>query len=1752
MDTRERLNPFPGLRPFSKDEADLFFGRDKQSDELVRRLAGRRFLAVVGTSGSGKSSLVRAGLIPSLESGFASRAGTHWRTAIVRPQDDPIGFLAEGLVESGLLTHADLSPAASRTIVETTLRRSSLGLVESVRLGRLEPHENLLVVVDQFEELFRFADLAGRGEAVDEAPAFVKLLLEATMQGDVAIYVVLTMRSDFLGDCARFRNLPEAISDSQYLIPRLTRDELQAAITGPIGVRGGAIAPAIVQHLLNAVGDDMDQLPVLQHALMRAWDHWEAHDASGSPIELEDLEAIGGLAQALSRHADEAFAALTGDPDRSLAERIFKCLTDRGADNREVRRPTPVSRLSAITTAHAADLVRVIDVFRAPGRSFLVPPSDVPLDGDSVIDNAHESLIRQWQRLRGWVDEEAESRATYLRLVDAARLYEAGRGGLWGEPDLTFAKQWEQRQAPTTAWAAQYAPGFETARAFLQASEAAHAAAEDEKVRRLKAEREQRDRELAQAQALAEAEGQRAAEQVRQAVRLRKMLLLAGTAGLVAVLLAAAAIVLFLNMRRARDTSVVQGLIADALRLSAVSTTLGPQSNRALLLASEGMLAAESVTDRNVRVPAAEQALRDMLRGSSGIGLRFLPGEGNPIVVSADSHWLAAGGRDGTGYLVDLKAPGPMPTWRLLPGHEGAMNAIAVSRDGRWLLTGGVDRTARRWDLTNAKPESTAVVFGGHRDAVTAVAISSNGAWLASGSADGTVRLWRSNTVGQGMPLELRLGAPVTALAFIGGDRWLVTASGRENNSGNVRLWDLSASDPAAHPVSLANDRLPVYEVAADASDNWLVARGDDASYLWNLHDADIAKSRGTIFSSALVSPDERWAVSVTHGGDVVLHDLKRLEGYALFLHGNARTGRDARDARFAFSHDSRWLVTYGEKDNEAWLWDFATSNLKTPAPAKVPLTGHGGPVSSAAFSADGRWLVTGSRNTLFVRDLTKPGELAAPTMLHGPEFAINQVQFSADDRWLIARGFSDLGVHLWNWQERLDAYGEPIVHVPKVPADRVDVTRDLRWFAVAEDSAIRMWDLGSRLRDNPPATFADDQTFSTLVFNHDGTRLVSGGDDGRVSVWDVGKSGGRRVLRGHTKTVRAVAISPDNRWVAAGTAVDIRVWDLAIEGGDSRATVLPNADRGAYYAAFSSDSRRLITFDGAGGAQIWDVATSPQDPTLLRKISVRPNVASIALSPESRWLAVGHHDGPIEVWDLRTTQEPSPRLLNGHQGTPVALAFTPDGRRLASAGANRLDESRVRVDDRSIRLWDLEAPDPSRSAVVFEGHDSNLSAVKVSPDGHWLATASFDGTARVWDLSAADPARTALVLNGNEGAVWGLAFAADSRSLLTWGEDATVRRWPLGSDELLARARRVTGRNLTQTEWSRYFPGKPYHRTFADLPIHSTVVEQLVRTVVATGIDDALGQLEPSLRVEGRRAIVDRLVGDASALAAKADYEGAMGTMAIARRIDPSLDAEFGKRLGRLAAGALLTDAKFSITGSYPPKVPDALEKVRKAAALDPALPAGAEQVLRDLARRRFRQLAKTAVSGGSYQSKDALDRDRSLLESAVAFDSALRTAPEVAALASRVEAGPGELAANLALADATGEWKRLLEAGDVRAAASAYASFESRFPGRILAATWNDLCWVGALKGGASVVRAACDSAVKLAPDNAEIRDSRALARALLGDRDGAIADWRIFIAADAPAARRKQRQDWVRRLEAGERFTLTTGLRRELLTQ
>ena len=436
-------NPFPGLRPFEPHESSLFFGREDQCDDLLTRLGRRRLVAVVGMSGSGKSSLVRAGLLPALDRGYLPSAGSSWHIAIFRPGSDPVANLTRGLEERRLPGGgtAGENPDEIRALLDA----SSLGLVAAARRLLHDTGDSLLVVADQFEELFRFGRIANRDDAVERAAACVDLLLNASRQEEIPVYVVLTMRSDYLGDCAHFTGLPEALNDSQFLVPRMTRAQLRDAIECPVAVGGAHITPRLVQRLLHEIEEipsspnesraarrDQDELPVLQHALMRMWEVSRAARERGEPIDLQHYEQppVETLSHALDRHAEEVYQELPTDRHRDVARLAFQQLTDRDAENREVRRPTPLAELTEVASRAASDtstpadegvVTDVVAAFSAPGRAFVV------VNAQQDVDISHESFIRRWTRLHEWVERESRSRRIYAKLADVAAAWERKR-----------------------------------------------------------------------------------------------------------------------------------------------------------------------------------------------------------------------------------------------------------------------------------------------------------------------------------------------------------------------------------------------------------------------------------------------------------------------------------------------------------------------------------------------------------------------------------------------------------------------------------------------------------------------------------------------------------------------------------------------------------------------------------------------------------------------------------------------------------------------------------------------------------------------------------------------------------------------------------------------------------------------------------------------------------------------------------------------------------------------------------------------------------------------------------------------------------------------------------------------------------------------------------------------------------------------------------------------------------------------------
>jgi energy-coupling factor transporter ATP-binding protein EcfA2 len=999
-----RSNPFPGLRPFEPDEDYLFFGREKQLDELLRRLRGNRFLAILGTSGCGKSSLVRSGLIPSLYGGAMTRAGSSWRVAVQRPGEDPIGNLAAALNAPEVLAERGQADELSRSFLEANLRASNRGLIECVAQSRLGQRPNLLVVVDQFEELFRFKQTTSRGDAL----AFSKLLLTAVRHPESRIYVCLTMRSDFVGNCNEFTGLPEAVNEGLYLVPRMQRDELRAAISGPVAVGGGTIAPRLVTRLLNDVGDDPDQLPVLQHALMRTWDLWREDHAAGEPLDLRHYQAIGTMREALSLHCEEAYGVLDAAGQR-IAEVMFKALTDRGTDGRGIRRPVALAEICEVADAAEAAVVPVVDCFRAPGRSFLMPPAGVALHGGSTIDLSHESLMRGWQRLAAWAEDEARSAHFYLGVARAAERHAAGTSALWRDPELQLALSWRETERPTAAWARRYDPGFERAMRFLEAS----AAERDATV----AEREERRR--------------------RELRRARRLALVLGSAALVTLALGSLA---FSQKNRAetalRDVRA-QKRIADeqrsraethqreALRQASLADRQSQiaRRERANALGQERMAeeqkrlaevqrqraqteellakakAAEAVAARQEaegrRGEAIQQRERaDQLRTlaqtsereARRLGLLSWARAAALQVLHPQREWgnelpaLMAvqafkvnrdnGGQPDDPELVTALrvALGRLSPDPVLRGHGDAVRAIEVAPDGWQVFSGSEDGKVRRFDLR--RPEAPATVLGSFSGGVRALASSASGELLAAGSAAGELSVWNLREPGQAprqlgarraaagegsgpAPGPTPAPAIVSSLAFQPAGRWLASGA----SDGGVRLWDLDHPEAA---LRLDTGGKRVLALAWSPDGDTLAAGLDQkgGALLWNprqgaggaraaCEDKDV---RALAFGR-----DGKALFCGTAQGDVVLGyaaGARRSAGEVTVLPGPVAAINALR-----ISPDGESLATAGG-DGSVRLW-----SVRRPATGPVVLPGHESWVWAVAFSPDGAKLLSGGED---------------------------------------------------------------------------------------------------------------------------------------------------------------------------------------------------------------------------------------------------------------------------------------------------------------------------------------------------------------------------------------------------------------------------------------------------------------------------------------------------------------------------------------------------------------------------------------------------------------------------------------------------------------------------------------------------------------------------------------------------------------------------------------------------------------------
>ena len=489
----ERL-PFPGLRAFTREETDLFFGREGSVDQMIDRLAATRFLAVLGASGSGKSSLVKTGLLDGLELGLLAAAGSYWLIADFKPGDKPIANMAHGLLVAASGDPDHVPDEDDVRWLRALLVRSPRSIVDWCATN-LPQGANLLLLADQFEELFRYGEYSER----EEAEAFAALLLESARAplAEARIYVTITMRSEYLGAAALIDGLAEAINRGLYLTPRMGRDEVREAIVGPAAVCEFEIEPLLVNRLLNDLttfapweeeGDTghqlerlvrrADQLPLMQHVLNRMWSlAAERDDPDKTVLTLKDYEAVGGLRGALAAHGQEILEELLPE-HRAVAPAVFRALTSGSSLAEAVRRPTEFGELVEIAGDQIA-VREIVDAFRAPGRNFLAPPRSVALRAETLIDISHESLIRQWEQFSHWLHDEANAADSWRRLVDQAERRQRGEADLLSGPALANLASWWDTEQPNWAWAKRYGGDYELAKSFLEESRRAEEAAKE-------------------------------------------------------------------------------------------------------------------------------------------------------------------------------------------------------------------------------------------------------------------------------------------------------------------------------------------------------------------------------------------------------------------------------------------------------------------------------------------------------------------------------------------------------------------------------------------------------------------------------------------------------------------------------------------------------------------------------------------------------------------------------------------------------------------------------------------------------------------------------------------------------------------------------------------------------------------------------------------------------------------------------------------------------------------------------------------------------------------------------------------------------------------------------------------------------------------------------------------------------------------------------------------------------------------------
>lgn len=986
-DTNELINPFPGLRPFKVEESHLFFGREGQSEEILNKLSDEKFVAVIGASGSGKSSLIYCGLVPALFGGFVGDSNSEWKIIATRPGNSPIDNLASAIVTNTHKQDTSEDNIIKQKINSSVLRSSSNGLLEALDQGYNLEKQNILVIIDQFEELFRYKTSKTDESTYNESEAFVKLLVAANQAKDIPVYIVLTMRSDFIGECSQFHELTELINESNYLVPQMTRDDFKRAIEGPVAVGGAEIESQLVQQLLNEVGDNPDQLPILQHALMRTWSYWTEHSDMDQAIGLSDYEAIGKMEKALSEHANEAFDELNED-EKWVCESMFKTITEKGNDNRGIRHPTSINDIAQIAKTSTEQVKKVIEPFRAAGRSFITPSYEKELEDESIIDLSHESLMRIWNKLKIWVEEEWNAVQMYLRLSEASEMYQLGKTGLWRPPDLQLALNWRDKQKPTLAWAKRYNPAFERAMVYLKTSDKEFKAEEENKVKLQK----------------------------RQLRRSKIFAIVLGTAAILGVGLTIYSQMLKARALKQEKIATEQKVLADKQKEIAEEKTIQAKESEEEALkqkeeAEKQKLIAEQkqkeatrsadLAERQTQIALqkqqeanrereraeanAEEALKQKKEAESARELalrrRMLSIAQSMAVKSqqiSDNIQLKALIAY-QAYLFNKTYEGPSHNpdvylglyyalkglkgqfFNALNGHEGSVMDIAFEPSSKIMYSTGGDGKIIKWDLESE--EKNYEIISENPFVQRALEITNDGKWLICGTDQATILLINLQNSVEIDQVLTGHSSFVTGITVSPDNSYFLSVS----NDKTIRKWNLTTLE--SEVIVSSESRINSAEISPDAH-NLIVGMQNGEIKSFSLDNIDEGK---TIYhddkcaiTSLAFNHKGTWLLAGDSKGKVKVFDtkqyneIKNLEGHKSRIY----------DIDF---NPSDSLFATSSLDGTVRVWDGTNLNNQP-----IELKDHESWVLSIKFTSDGNQLITSSnkKDRILIWD-TKPDHIA-------------------------------------------------------------------------------------------------------------------------------------------------------------------------------------------------------------------------------------------------------------------------------------------------------------------------------------------------------------------------------------------------------------------------------------------------------------------------------------------------------------------------------------------------------------------------------------------------------------------------------------------------------------------------------------------------------------------------------------------------------------------------------------------------------